>query len=173
MKGCIVKDIVTKNYKNAQVKKEIILLRGLMGSGKSTLAKQLAGKTGISFSSDDFFMEEGQYNFDVSKIKDAHEWNYNRAMKAIDQGLSPVILDNTNVDMKDLKLLKPLVQYAIQHGYEPRIEEAKTPWAFNAEELAKRNKHGVPLDAIQEKLKNWAPNPTIQDILADDGNELV
>jgi predicted kinase len=160
-------------YKKAQQNnKEFIIMRGLHGSGKSTLAKQLAGKTGVSFSSDDFFMENGKYNFDVSKIGEAHEWNYNRAMRAVDQGISPVILDNTNVSMEDLKKLKPVVQYAIQHGYVPRIEETKTPWAFNAEELAKKNTHGVPLEYIRERIKDWAPNPTIQNILEDE-NELV
>jgi NEDD4-binding protein 2 len=159
-------------YKKAQQKKEFIVLRGMPGSGKSTLAKQLAGKTGVSFSSDDFFMEKGKYNFDINRIGEAHQWNYNRAMMAIDQGISPVILDNTNVSMEDLKRLKPVVQYAIQHGYTPRIEETKTLWAFNAEELAKKNTHGVPLEYIRERIKDWAPNPTIQNILEDE-NELV
>lgn len=32
---------------------------------------------------------------------------------------------------------------AIRHNYRVEIMEAKTPWAFNPDELARRNEHGV------------------------------
>lgn len=50
--------------------KELILFRGLPGSGKSSLAETLC-ETVIS--ADQFFEdEEGNYNFDFTKLKDAH-----------------------------------------------------------------------------------------------------
>lgn len=49
--------------------KELILLRGLPGSGKSTLAKSLGG---IHIEADQFFMIDGEYKFDASKLKEAH-----------------------------------------------------------------------------------------------------
>lgn len=160
-----MKDIITTNYKESQQNKIFYIMRGCAGSGKSTLAKQLAGNTGEIFASDDFFMEDGKYNFNASKLGTAHQWNYNRIRNAIDRGVSPVIADNTNVTHFDLKSLKPLVEYAIKNGYAPRIEETKTPWAFDADELFKRNTHGVPLETIQKKIQQWVPNPTIDDIL--------
>lgn len=51
--------------------KELFLLRGLPGSGKSTLAKSLGGK---HFEADMYFVKDGEYQFDVTKLKDAHEW---------------------------------------------------------------------------------------------------
>jgi tRNA uridine 5-carbamoylmethylation protein Kti12 len=56
--------------------KNLILLRGLPGSGKSTTAKLLgAGGAGTAhFEADMFFMVDGEYKFDVAKIKDAHQW---------------------------------------------------------------------------------------------------
>jgi len=145
--------------------KEFILLRGLPGSGKSTLATQLAGDTGQQFAADDYFMDEqGNYNWSGDKVSEAHQWNHRRILNAIDQGVSPVIMDNTNVSKWDLKQAKPLVEYAESKGYNVRIEQAQTPWAFDVNELAKRNTHKVPLEAIQAKLNKWYPNPTVEDI---------
>ena len=49
--------------------KELILLRGLPGSGKSTFADLVSG---YRCEADDFFMVDGEYKFDGSKIKQAH-----------------------------------------------------------------------------------------------------
>jgi predicted kinase len=56
--------------------KNLILLRGLPGSGKSTAAKLLgAGGSGTAhFEADMYFMQDGEYKFDASKIKNAHNW---------------------------------------------------------------------------------------------------
>lgn len=52
--------------------KELFLLRGLPGSGKSTLAKSLGG---VHLEADMYFVQEdGSYEFDATKLKDAHEW---------------------------------------------------------------------------------------------------
>ncbi|MHA1469018.1 MAG: AAA family ATPase [Candidatus Asgardarchaeia archaeon] len=152
------------------MKKEFVIMRGLPGSGKSTLAKQLAGTNGQIFSADDFFMDtDGNYNFDPSKLGQAHEWNYNRIREAISAGASPVILDNTNVAQWELRKLKPLIEHATLRGYKSRIEEPQTPWAMDPEELAKRNTHGVPQEAIEGKLRKWVKDPTIEDIQSNFG----
>ena len=152
----------------SMAKKEFIIMRGLPGSGKSTLAGKLKGETGVQYAADDYFMDEqGNYNWDANQIGVAHQWNHERIKRAIEQGISPVIMDNTNVSKWDLRQARPLVEYAENQGYEVRIEEANTPWAFNAEELAQRNTHGVPLEAIQKKLQRWHPNPTVEDIRND------
>ena len=51
--------------------KELILVRGIPGSGKSTFAKSLGG---THFETDKFFMVDGEYKFDGTKIKEAHKW---------------------------------------------------------------------------------------------------
>lgn len=53
--------------------KRLIIMRGISGSGKSTLAKELAGKNGLIFSTDEFFMNNGEYVFDVAKLHWAHK----------------------------------------------------------------------------------------------------
>ena len=158
-------NIETEKYKEAQMKKEFVIMRGLPGSGKSTLAKQIAGDTGQQFAADDYFMDDqGNYNWSGDRVGAAHQWNHQRIKDAIEGGVSPVIMDNTNVSKWDLKQSKSLVEYAESMGYDVRIEQAQTPWAFDVNELAKKNTHKVPLEAIQAKLNKWYPNPTVEDI---------
>jgi len=58
----------------------LYVMRGLPGSGKSTLAKSMvksyndAGKKGVICSADDFFIDNrGKYNFDMTRLSEAHE----------------------------------------------------------------------------------------------------
>ena len=54
--------------------KVLTLLRGLPGSGKSTFAGFIWNEYAIC-EADKFFVDkEGNYNFDATKIKQAHEW---------------------------------------------------------------------------------------------------
>lgn len=48
--------------------KKLVIMRGLPGSGKSTLAKKIAGNSGVVYSTDDFFMVNGQYVYDSKMI---------------------------------------------------------------------------------------------------------
>lgn len=158
----------TKRRIIAAMNKIFYLLRGIPGSGKSFLGKQLAGETGEIFASDDFFInEQGKYNWREEDLTTAHNWNYQRVLKALEQGISPVILDNTNVTLEEMKFTRPLIETAINNNYDVEITEPDTPWKFNAEELAKRNTHGVPLESIQEKIDKWDPNITVENILDD------
>ena len=51
--------------------RNLYLLRGLPGSGKSTLARFVGDAFGEA---DMFFLKNGKYEFDGSKIRDAHAW---------------------------------------------------------------------------------------------------
>ena len=53
------------------MEKILYIVRGIPGSGKSTFAKSLGG---THFETDMFFMKDGEYKFDISKIKEAHKW---------------------------------------------------------------------------------------------------
>jgi len=55
------------------MRKELFLVRGVSGSGKNTLAEALAYFSSAPvLSADNFFMVDGEYKFDPSKLKEAH-----------------------------------------------------------------------------------------------------
>lgn len=56
--------------------KSLYLIRGVSGSGKSTLAEQLSENGKYPVLSADMYFEDsdGNYDWDGSKIKDAHAW---------------------------------------------------------------------------------------------------
>jgi len=57
--------------------KELYIVRGIPGSGKSTFAKSIC-KPWQHVETDMFFMKNGEYKFDVSKLKVAHQWCKNK-----------------------------------------------------------------------------------------------
>lgn len=147
-------------YKKAQQEKIMYLARGVPGSGKSTLAKQLAGNTGIVLESDEFFMQDGKYIFVKDKQTEAHNWNQERCLEAIENGISPIVIANTNTQATEAE---PYVRMAIGHGYKIRVEEptwhkdlrdpSTGKWNFNF--LKGRNVHEVPEDVLEKMIEKY------------------
>lgn len=139
----------------------LVIMRGVPGSGKSYLAKQIVAKTiGTSFvnykthicSTDDYFMVNGVYIYEKQRLSEAHEWNQNRVRAALEQGLSPVIVDNTNVEIWEME---PYLREGVKNGYFIEIMEPNTPWAKKFNQLLKRNDHNVPAATIRRMLNNF------------------
>ncbi|XP_074995917.1 NEDD4-binding protein 2-like 2 isoform X2 [Calonectris borealis] len=134
--------------------KLLLILRGLPGSGKSTLSRILLGQSrdGIVFSTDDYFRQQDGYAYNAAQLGDAHDWNQKRAKQAMEQGKSPVIIDNTNTQAWEMK---PYVEVALEKGYRVEFHEPDTWWKFDPEELEKRNKHGVTREKIAQMLERY------------------
>lgn len=86
-------------------KQKLILLRGLPGSGKSTLAKWLCeiderGNV-VTVEADQFFMEDGVYHFDTSRLADAHRGCQKLTMINLQIGYD-VIVSNTSTTEKEV-----------------------------------------------------------------------
>lgn len=158
-------------YKTAQQNKELIIMRGTSGSGKSYKARQLKGENGIICSADDFFIElgKGEYAFDPNLLGEAHKKCQDKALNSINMEISPIIIDNTNTRMWELKKIKPLILYAQSKGYSVRIEEPDTEWwkQRNIDEMAKKNSHGVPRDVIEKMVNRYEPDVSVDQILND------
>ncbi|KAG8198689.1 hypothetical protein JTE90_015513 [Oedothorax gibbosus] len=136
----------------------LVLLRGLPGSGKSTLAQTLKS-AGVVLSTDDFFGQNGEYNFDPMYLQEAHEWNKKRATTALSQNVSPVIIDNTNTESWEMA---PYVQMGKKFNYTIVILEPLTDWKFKPSELMRRNHHGVRKEAIVRMLDRYQHNITVE-----------
>lgn len=94
--------------------KELILLRGLPGSGKSTLA-QLFG-TVNHYEADMYFIDkEGRYNFDPSKIKQAHEWCQDAVHVNMRWGNELLVVSNTFTQEWEMQ---PYLDLAKEYGYQ-------------------------------------------------------
>jgi len=133
-----------------------IIMRGLPGSGKSTLAREIVAKYpgALIFSADDFFKQaDGTYKFDVKLLHQAHMKCWTEFTCACLNKVPVVIVDNTNVRLRDIK---PYVQIAGDHGYEVQYQEPTTPWAWDIDELVKRNTHGVGRDIIERMQRRYA-----------------
>lgn len=89
------------------MKKTVIILRGCSGSGKSTLADFLhekdPNKTAVCCA-DDYFMKDGKYQFDITKLGSAHK--YCQALFECvceDPKIEIIIIANTNCNDRDFK----------------------------------------------------------------------
>jgi len=127
--------------------KELYLLRGLPGSGKSTLAKSLDG---IHISANQYFMEEGLYKFDASKLKNAHNYCQSQTkawMKTNGQqvNVDRVVVSNTFIEEIEMQ---PYFDLAEEFGYRvfSLIVENRH---------GKGNKHNVPGSSIDKMEKRF------------------
>ena len=126
------------------MKQQMILIRGLPGSGKSTLARLLQ-KTGLFYwcEADLFFLdEEGNYNFDIKQIKEAHNYCKSMIADALAHNLN-VIVSNTFTQKWEMQ---PYLTMAKAYGIEPFIIETKGTWA---------NIHNVPQEVIERMKNRW------------------
>lgn len=134
--------------------KIVYILRGLPGAGKSNIAAQIEdiytwdkdAKGVIVCSADKYFVQNGQYLFDINKLGAAHAQCRQIFSDAIIGNYDCIIIDNTNTTHKEFKFYK---DEGLKAGYQVQII---TVGEFSEEALAiyaARNVHGVPI----EKLK--------------------
>jgi predicted kinase len=128
--------------------KELFLLRGLPGSGKSTLAKSIGG---FHIEADMFFMKEGEYQFDFTKLKDAHAWcqeSTEKTMISLDIpkfGTKRITVSNTFTQEWEMK---PYFDLAEKHGY-------KVYSLIVENRHGGVNEHGVPEDKLEIMKKRF------------------
>jgi len=92
--------------------RNLILVRGVSGSGKSTFAELLGGTV---YSADQYFEDvHGNYNFDSTKLPAAHALCQTNTEKAMEHGLSKIIVTNTFTTEWEMK---PYFEMAKRHGY--------------------------------------------------------
>lgn len=118
---------------------KLTLIRGLPGSGKSTLAKTLDIP---HYEADMFFMKEGKYCFDASKLHQAHQWCLSSTKTALIAG-SSVVVSNTFTTKKEMN---PYVDLAAELGVELEILECTANFG---------SVHDVPTEVIKRMKMRW------------------
>lgn len=123
---------------------ELVLIRGLPGSGKSTLAKAMGGYK--HFEADQYFMTEKGYEFDHTKLKDAHLQCQVNTYNALWKGRRVVV---SNTFTKASEML-PYITMAKELSVPVRIIEATGSFP---------NVHNVPDEVIERMRNRWEPTP--------------
>jgi energy-coupling factor transporter ATP-binding protein EcfA2 len=113
---------------------ELVLIRGLPGSGKSTLAKAISG---VHYETDMFWGPE--YNFDMTRIKEAHQWCQDAVRISLEQNVSRVIVSNTFTTQWELI---PYFDMAKEFGIVPQVILCQGRWG---------SVHNVP-DEVMQKM---------------------
>jgi len=128
------------------MEKVLILCRGVSGAGKSTFAKTLGG---IHIEADQYFVDtDGNYNFDGSKIKLAHEYCRTQTeawmrTDGLQVNINKIIVSNTFTQEWEME---PYFELAKKYGY--------TVFSIIVENRHNgKNVHNVPEDKI-EQMKN-------------------
>lgn len=118
----------------------MFIIRGLPGSGKSTLGRYM---TEHSISADDYFIDpNGNYNFNASLLKAAHESCRERARIHMQQGDTFSVCNTFTQEWE----MQPYFDLAKQYGY--------TVYVIVVENRhGGKNIHYVP-EATIEKMRN-------------------
>jgi predicted ABC-type ATPase len=135
------------------IKKKVVIMRGLQGSGKTTMAELLVGENGVIHSTDDYFVVNGKYFFDRTKLIENHAKNFAAFCESLKIGIPMVICDNTNARVEHFQ---HYMQAAEKAGYMVSIMTMLHP---TPEIAAERTVHNVPLHTIQNVLRLWEPYP--------------
>lgn len=148
-------DVATTTYVCGA--KVMFLLRGLPGSGKTELAKKLKAtfRNAVLCSADYYFSRGngGTYQWDPRLLGPAHRKCQARAEKACrTNGTNVVVVDNTNIRFSEMEFYTNL---ANETNFIVVVVVPKTPWKFDPLQLAARNDHGVSLDVLVRKKKEW------------------
>jgi NEDD4-binding protein 2 len=143
---------------------KLILMRGVSGSGKSTLAQKIADDVSVIYSTDDFFMVDGQYRFDPKRLGEFHAENVKRTKDAMVEKCPCIIIDNTNTQAWEMK---PYVELAVSYGYEVSIVE---PEPVGFDELMNRQSQradkSLSAEVVERMLSRYEHNVTVEAILA-------
>lgn len=117
---------------------ELVLIRGLPGSGKSTMARDLVSKGFHHFEADMYFEVDGEYQYDASRIRDAHNWCQKMARQSLAAG-NRVVVSNTFTQLREMEPYRAMTGNL-------RVVEAKGTW---------HNLHGVPPAMMERMAERW------------------
>ena len=148
--------------------KFLVIVRGLPGRGKSTLAKHIekemkeAGYRVIRAEADDYFTDEnGNYNYNASFIRNAHDYCNKKLASAMERGHCQVVIQsNTNVQPWESETLRG---YASRYNYIPITvmpkyafaKESDIPEDLRETLVSTHNVSSEKIGEMQKKVKGF------------------
>ena len=142
------------------MKKTVIINRGIPASGKSSIAKEIAsvlcenGYDAVPCSTDDFFISNGEYHFDATKLREYHLKNQDRFYQALKNGCELVICDNTNLEPWEAK---PYYNMAKEFEYKVILMDFKARKLEDhiAAQTHYDYKHNIPKEIVQSMYERY------------------
>jgi predicted kinase len=133
------------------IPKILTLVRGLPGSGKSTFANTITNEFSVCEADKFFYDKEGNYNFDATKLRIAHEWCKNQVeIRMKDNQLNEqfypeIVVSNTFTQEWEMEAYYKLAE---RYGY-----KVFSIIVENRHEGV--NQHGVPDDKLQQMRERF------------------
>ncbi len=125
----------------------LTIIRGLPGSGKTTMAYSLADhdRGDVVVEADLFFENEsGEYNFDQSKLTEAHNWCREQVIAALREG-KRVFVSNTFTTFSELRPYFDIAKNMF--GITPTVITCQNNWG---------SVHDVPVGTWLNMKKRFA-----------------
>lgn len=117
----------------------LVLIRGLPGSGKSTYAKKIGC---YHVEADMYHCVDGEYVFDGSRSRLAHNWCQKSAMFAMEQGMD-VAVSNTFTQKWEIQ---PYLDMAAKTGHKVKIVRMIKEYG---------TVHGVPAETMHKMRERF------------------
>lgn len=131
--------------------KTVILMRGQSGSGKSTWAKKNAPGAVVCSADHFFHKDDGTYRFNVADLGKAHGACQDKFLKALQDGATEVLVDNTNTSVHEMR---SYYEAAKKFGYDVKVVE----FLVSPEITHARNIHGVPFEGVKRQYDRLVQN---------------
>jgi len=125
--------------------KNLTLVRGVSGSGKTTFARMLSRSTDICLSTDDFWSNNGRYDFDASRLGDAHRWCQHRVEHYMSREFD-VVVHNTFTQEWEME---PYFKLAEKYGY-------RVFTVIVENRHGGKNVHDVPDETLEKQKKRFS-----------------
>ena len=142
------------------MEQRLVLIGGLPGAGKSTRAVDALRAFRVTHGWDDplvhveadgYFMQGGVYRFEAAKLGEAHAWCRGLAEGALWGGAPLVGVANTGSRRWEREPYRKLAErYGAAFEWVDLFDGGK-----DDAELARRNLHGVPAEAIGRMCERW------------------
>ena len=128
-------------------------MQGLSGSGKTTWANKYHPNATVVSADLYFSKRTDKYEFDPKLVGKAHSWGFRRYINALDRGDTTIIVDNTNTERWEWCNYAKLADH---WGYKWSVADIyASPAALTDEQLADKNVHSVPAEAIAKQRDRY------------------